>query len=104
MAGDIFCAYGTPWSGKSALNANIRAPVGAVVFLKQAKENHIRRLESKEAVQLLFCQSQRPQGDRDRISRLLTLIGALLQSIPVYQMDCNISFEAVRLLYSETCQ
>lgn len=101
---DIFYVYGTPWSGKSALNVNIRVPLGAIVFLKQAKENHIRRLANKEAIQMLFYQSQRPGSDRYRIVRLLTLIDALLQKIPVFQMDCNISFDAVKTVYNEIYQ
>ncbi|ACV63654.1 hypothetical protein Dtox_2891 [Desulfofarcimen acetoxidans DSM 771] len=101
---DIFYVYGTPWSGKRALNTNIRVLLSAVVFLKQARENHIRRLSNKEAVQMLFYQSQRPGSDRDRINRLLTLMDALLQKIPVYQMDCDISFNAVKTAYNEICQ
>jgi hypothetical protein len=68
--------------------------------LQQAKENHIRRLSNKEAVQMLFYQSQRPGSDRERINRLLTLMDALLQEIPVYQMDCYISFDAVKTAYN----
>lgn len=98
---DTFYVYGSPWSGKSALNANIRAPLGAVVFLKQAKENHIRRMDNREAVQMLIYQSQRPDSRRDGMNRLLTLIDALLQRTPVYQMDCSISFDAVKMVYSK---
>ncbi len=101
---DIFYVYGAPWSGKSALNTNICVPLGAIVFLQQAKENHIRRLSNKEAVQMLFYQSQRPGSDRERINRLLTLMDALLQEIPVYQMDCDISFDAVKTAYNEIWQ
>ena len=104
MANDIFYAYGTPWSGKSALNTNIRVPLSAVVFLNQARENHIRCLSNKEAVHMLFYQSQRPGGDRGRINKLLSLIDALLQRIPVYQLDCDISFDAVKTVYNEICQ
>jgi len=104
MANDIFYAYGTPWSGKSALNTNIRVPLSTVVFLNQAKENHIRRLSNKEAVHMLFYQSQRPGSNRDRINRLLTLIDDLLQRVPVYQLDCDISFDAVKTAYNEICQ
>lgn len=104
LAKDIFYAYGTPWSGKSALNTNIRVPLCAVVFLKQAKGNKIRRLSNKEAVQLLIYQSQRPGSDRDRLNRLLILLDALLQKTPVYQMECTISFDAVRMVYHEIFQ
>lgn len=93
-----FYAYGTPWSGKSSLNLNIRVPLGAIVFLKQAEENHIRRLDNKEAVQLLIYQSIRPK-DRRKMDKLLTLLDALLKKIPVYQMSCTISTDAVKLAY-----
>jgi hypothetical protein len=95
----VFYAYGTPWSGKSTLNANIRVPLGAVVFLKQAEENHIRRLDSKEAIRMLIYQSLRPNSQMDKMNKLLTLIDALLQKTAVYQLDCSISPEAVELTY-----
>lgn len=101
---DAFDVYGTPWSGKSTLNANIRVPLGAVVFLKQSKKNKIRRLSSREAVQLLIYQSMRPSGSRDRMDKLLILIDELLQKTPVYQVECNISFDAVKLVYNEIYQ
>jgi hypothetical protein len=104
MAKNIFYTYGTPWSGKSTLNTNVRVPLGAVIFLKQAKENHIRRLDNKEAVQMLIYQSQRPSSYRNRMNSLLTLIDGLLHKIPVYQMDCNISFDAVKTVYNEIYQ
>lgn len=94
-----FYACGTPWSGKSALNANIRVPLGAIVFLRQAKENHIRRLNSKEAIRMLIYQSLRPGSHMDKMNKLLTLIDALLRQTAVYQLDCNISLEAVELAY-----
>jgi len=98
---DAFHVYGTPWSGKSNLNANIKVPLQAVVFLQQANENHITRLNNREAVQMLIYQSLRPSSDRDKMSRLLTLLDALLKKIPVYQMGCTISIDAVKLAYQE---
>ena len=35
---DAFYVYGTPWSGKSDLSANIKVPLQAVAFLEQAKK------------------------------------------------------------------
>ena len=99
LLNSTFYIYGTPWSGKTSLNVNIRAPLEAIVFLKQAKENHIRRLDNKEAVQLIIYQSIRPK-DSIKMDKLLTLIDALMQKTPVYQMDCNVSLEAVKQAYN----
>ncbi|MDD4239604.1 MAG: hypothetical protein PHT62_13795 [Desulfotomaculaceae bacterium] len=82
-------------------NGNIFRPAlffKAIVFLKQEKENYIRRLNNKEAVQLLIYQSIRPQ-DCDKVDRLLTLLDLLLPKIPVYQLGCTISMDAVKLVH-----
>ncbi|AOY77995.1 hypothetical protein [Clostridium formicaceticum] len=99
---DNFYVYGTPWSGKSHLNTNIKVPLQAIVFIEQAEENHIRPLNNKEAAQMLIYQSLRPNSDRDKMSRLLTLLDTLLKKAPVYQMACTVSADAVKLAYETT--
>lgn len=42
-------AYGSPWSGKTHCYHNIAAPVGAIVRIRQEKENVIRRLKPIES-------------------------------------------------------
>ncbi len=96
-----FYVYGTPWSGKSYLNTNMKAALQAIVFLKQAKENKIRSLTDREAVQMLVYQSLRPSRDTQKMERLLSLLDSLLAGTPVYQLECNISHEAVRTVYRE---
>lgn len=97
---DTFYVYGTPWSGKSDLNLNIKVPLQAIVFLEQAAENQIRRLTNKEALKLLIYQSLHPNIDRDKMIKLLTLLDHLLNKIPVYQMGCTVSIDAVKLVHN----
>ncbi|MDP4152624.1 MAG: hypothetical protein Q8865_04160 [Bacillota bacterium] len=96
---ETFYVYGTPWSGKSDLSKNIRVPLQAVVFLEQAQKNNIRRLSNKKAAQMLIYQSMRFNSN-DKIEKLLYLIDNLIKDIPVYQMGCTISFDAVKLAYN----
>lgn len=98
---DEVYVYGTPWSGKSHLHTNIKMPLQAIVFLKQAEKNEIRRLTNKEAVQMLVYQSLRPDRDTEKMEKLLSLLDRLLVRTPVYQLDCTVSHEAVRLVYNE---
>jgi len=98
---DTFYACGTPWSGKSPLNRNQCIPLHAIVFLKQAGENKIRRLSVLEAVRLMVYQSMRPEKSRKLMEGLLNLIGTLLEKIPVYELECTVSFAAVELAYQE---
>lgn len=97
---DEIYVYGTPWSGKTNLNTNIKVPLYAVVFLSQAKQNHIERLTNKDALKHLIRQSICPNSDVNKMDTLLTLLDALLQKIPVYHLRCDISFDAVRLAYN----
>lgn len=96
---DEIYVYGTPWSGKTNLNTNMKVPLQAVVFLKQSEENHIERLTNKEAIKLLIRHSIRPNHDIGKMDVLLTLLDALLQKTPIYQLGCNMSLGAVKLAY-----
>ena len=92
-------AYGTPWSGKTNMNVNRKAPVAGIVFLGQAAENQIRRLSAKEAFSAMFEQTQRNLDGKDMI-RLLDLMERIIETVPIYHMDCNISADAVLLSWN----
>lgn len=104
LMGDTFYVYGTPWSGKSDLNTNVKVPLQAIVFLEQASENCIERLSNKDAVRWLYYQSLRPTGPRseEKTSNLLNLLDKIVCQIPIYKMGCTISEEAVELSYNTT--
>lgn len=91
-----FLCCGTPWSGKSDLNLNIRVPLGSIVFLAQSPQNHIERLRGSGAIKLLFQNTIRPRNPV-RLETLLALFDKLLKSVPVYAMRCNKDFSAAQL-------
>ena len=90
--------FGTPWSGKSDKNLNIRVPLQAIAFLHQAARNTIRPIHAPEAIFKLLDQTIRP-SNAAKMDLLLHLLDTLLGQIPVYDMDCTISPEAVELAY-----
>lgn len=104
LMGDTFYVYGTPWSGKSDLNTNVKVPLQTIVFLEQASENCIERMSNKDAVRWLYYQSLRPTGPRseEKTSNLLNLLDKIVCQIPIYKMGCTISEEAVELSYNTT--
>ena len=99
LKGDSFQVYGTPWSGKTDLSANIQVPLQAVVFLEQAQDNDIKRLDHKEAVKMLIYQSLRPNNDALKMHQLLVLLDVLIKTTPVYRLTCTVSQEAVKLVH-----
>ena len=96
--GDMPIVYGTPWSGKTDTNSNIKAPLKAIVFLEQAAENRIRPLSVSDAVFHIYRETVRPFYDEALGLKVLETAERLIQSVPVFLLECTISQEAVELV------
>ena len=96
-------AYGTPWSGKHDISANVRVPVAGICFLHQAKENTIRPFSGPKAIFSLLEQTARPAG-ADLRGLLMALLDKLLTHLPVWEMGCNMDTEAAEVSYSAMSQ
>ncbi len=92
--GGQYIIYGTPWNGKHSIGNNISAPIRAIVFLRQAKENHAEPLDPFKALSLILQQTVLP-GDRESLSTLLDLLTGLMVTTPMFKLGCTISDEAV---------
>lgn len=91
-------AYGTPWSGKHDISANVRVPVAGICFLHQAKENTIRPFSGPKAIFSLLEQTARPAGAALR-GQLMMLLDKLLTNLPVWEMGCNMDPQAALVSY-----
>lgn len=94
-----FYVYGTPWSGKSDKNLNIKVPLQSIIFIERSGKNWINKIDSKQAIKLILEQTLRPKKI-EKMDKLLRLIDELLKTIPIYKMGCNISKNAVKLVYN----
>lgn len=90
--------YGTPWSGKTDQNINMRCELGAIVFLERSEDNWVRRITPKEAIPLILMQTIRPRNE-ERMVKLLELLDEVLSNVSLYRLGCNMSGEAVRVSY-----
>lgn len=93
--------YGTPWSGKNGINQNQKVPLAGICFLKQGMENSIRRLSAAEAVPFVYMQTNYPLKKKENMHRLLSAIEALVQQIPIYELE-NLPIPAAAQLSMET--
>lgn len=96
-------AYGTPWCGKDGININMSAPLAGICFMKQADENRIRRLSEGEAIQKILAQTPHRFNQVKNLDLLLSLVGNLVQMIPVFELEnrpvpeaAYLSFETMR--------
>lgn len=93
-----FFAYGTPWSGKSDLNLNLRVPLGGVCLLSRGEENVIEPFTGSGALFTLLEQTVRPADAAGR-RKLMNLLEKLLATVPVWKMRCNMETQAAWVSY-----
>lgn len=98
--GNGCAAYGTPWSGKEGLQKNTNAPLKAICILKQSKINKIGRLDNETAVYYLMRQIFLPAKE-EALGHTLSLLGKMIQNVPVYLLECDISKQAFETAYNE---
>ena len=94
-------AHGSPWSGKEKLIKNEYVPLKAIIYVVQAKENKVRRLNPAEAMSHIFLHNYVYPLTEETEKQYLAAIQAVAEKIPVYELSCDISEEAVEVLYNE---
>lgn len=92
-------AYGTPWCGKDGININMSAPLAGICFMKQAQENKIRQLSETEAIQKIFVQTIHRFKQVEDLDKLIPLVGNLVKTIPVFELENRPEPEAAYLSY-----
>ena len=92
-------AYGAPWCGKDHININMKVPVAAICFLKQAPENRIRRLSQAEAVSRIISQTIRKFKKVERMDLMLSHVEKIVREIPIFELENRPEPAAAQLSY-----
>ena len=91
--------FGTPYGGKHGLQTNTSAPVAAVIILHQSEENKVFPMSRREAYPVLLNQTYR-RNDPAGLLKTMDLVNKVAE-LPVYSLACNISTEAVTVIYEQ---
>lgn len=91
-------AYGTPWSGKTGQNLNLKVPLAGICFLTRGNENKIKRLDPVQALYEVLNQTSRPK-DPVLKAKVLDVASKLIADIPVWKMECTLEPEAAVVSY-----
>lgn len=94
-------AYGMPYAGSSDIYRNESVPIRAIVSLRQAPENRIRRMGLRECIGSLLPELSMHRWDPVFVNRAMDLAMELLQQIPVYRLECRPDEEAVQVLKNQ---
>lgn len=92
-------ACGTPWSGKYDYSTPKVVELAGICFLERSEDNWIKKAETGKAVFNIFSQTVR-KLDSVKMDILFNTIEKLFENVPLYEMGCNISDEAVDVAYN----
>lgn len=95
---DQWTACGLPYAGTSGIYRNDSAPIQAVVVLRQAKENAVRRLRPAEAMRYLYPELTLHRWEPVSVNDAMDLLTDLVISVPVFLLECRPDEEAVNVL------
>lgn len=93
--------HGSPWSGKEALFLNKYVPLKAIVFVKQSKENSIVKLPRAQAYANIYLHNFVYPITQDIEEKYKDIVGSIAVTVPTYELSCDISENAVEVLYTE---
>ena len=91
-------ACGWPVCGTSEICHLEDIPIHAVAMLRQGKENHVERLSPVQAFTQLYSQITVNQWNREFVQRTVELIEDFVEHVPVWQLTCDITENAVQCL------
>lgn len=90
-------AYGLPWKGSSPYCLNEKAIVKAVVVLRQAKENKIKKLNLSECIEYFMPHIFLPHWDEKAMHKVLDTFDSILGNVSVWLLECRPDEDAVKL-------
>lgn len=96
---DGFWVYGSPLAGSSGIYKNEKVKINAIIVLRQAQTNTIRKLSAKDAFSNLYKETLINMWDNNFMTIVVEVISALVMQIPVYELSCRPDEESVDLVY-----
>ena len=94
----VLMVHGTPFSGNSEENRNVKLPLAAITFLQRDSDNWIRRADAKEAVGDLMQNISRTR-QAEAASVKLMLMDRIAKDTLLCKMGCTIDQKAAETAY-----
>lgn len=83
-----FWGYGSPACGSSGIRKPAGAPIAGIFLLGQAQENRVYVPPPAKAFAALYREMTVNPWDKVFLDRMLTLLQAVTQSLPIFCLDC----------------
>ena len=86
--------YGTPWSGKSDININAKAPLDAIVLLERGEKDEILSCDKNIALKKILEATVHPKN-LELLNLSLEIIEDILKNVKIYTLKCTPKMSAV---------
>lgn len=96
--GEVY-ACGTPFSGKYDYSTPKLVKLAGICFLERSEKNWIKKADAGKAVFNIFAQTVR-KLNAERMNNLFDVIEEIFDKVPLFEMGCNISDDAVLTSYN----
>ncbi len=92
-------ACGVPWDGKEQIFRDVEVPLKAIMEVRRAGGNYIRKLSDEQARRLLMRQTFIPMWDTDAAVMAMANVRGLIKRTPVYRVFCGPGADDAREIY-----
>lgn len=92
-AGPAIRVWGSPWGGKECIVERGSAPLCGICLIRRGARNAIEHVEPLEFLDTMLAQSYVPGAD-PAATRALGIIDAILGSVPLWALTCDMAEEA----------
>ncbi|NCB42984.1 MAG: PqqD family peptide modification chaperone [Clostridia bacterium] len=93
-------AHGVPWDGKEQIFLQENYPIKAIIEVRQAKSNYLRKMSRDQAFRLLMKQCFIPMWDNEAKFLAVKTIRKIANTVPFYRLFCLPEEGAAELLNS----
>lgn len=93
--------YGTPWSGKTACYKSMKVQMQAFVRLRQAAYNEMSWKKGRAALVSILPSCTALRWNRGLFAEMTDTVEAIIQKVPVTELECLPNRDAARLCYRE---
>lgn len=94
----VFCVYGVPFNGTSAICNNISRKIEMLVFLEHGERNELVELTQASAFKMLLGQTTYYEWDRESVEKTLNILERFVEAIPIFKLKCLPDEGAVKAL------
>ncbi len=96
-------AYGSPWSGKTRCYRNLSAPLAAIVRIKRAPENCLKRLSPIKGYASVMTSCTGAQWSAELAEAKVRSLESIITRVGCYEMECLPNNDAAHCCYETLC-